>query len=287
MGDVATTGASAPGTPHTTWRWGDPAVTAATAAVVTGRPLVHCLTNIVVAGFTANVLLAVGASPAMVENARESAEFAAVAGGVLVNLGTLSAEREEAMTAATAAAARAGRPWVLDPVAVGALAPRTAFAGRLLAHGPAVVRGNASEVLSLAGVAGAGGRGVDSTADSGDAVEGAGVLARRTGAVVAVSGPVDYVTDGDRVVAVPGGHELLTRVTGVGCALGALMAAFLAAGRSPLDAAAGASALMAEAGGRAAAGGCGPGTFAVRLLDELAALAAEASTPGDDGHRAR
>lgn len=270
--------AAAPGASDL-WHWGGAPVTTATAAVALGRPLVHCLTNIVVAGFTANVLLAVGASPAMVENAREAGPFAAIASGVLVNLGTLSAEREEAMAAAASAAAAAGRPWVLDPVAVGVLAPRTTFAGRLLEHHPSVVRGNASEILSLAGVAEAGGRGVDSTADSGDAVAAARALANRTGAVVAVSGAVDYVTDGDAVVAVPGGHELLTRVTGVGCALGALMAAYLGAGQAPLPAAAAASALMAEAGSRAAAGGTGPGTFAVNLLDQLAALAA-AAVPG-------
>ncbi|MDP9398859.1 MAG: hydroxyethylthiazole kinase, partial [Actinomycetota bacterium] len=125
-------------------------------------PLVHCMTNIVVAGFTANVLLAVGASPAMVENVDESADFAAVADALLINLGTLSQERVTAMRAAAAAASGAGTPWVLDPVAVGALAPRTRLAGDLLTHQPTVVRGNPSEVLSLAGIAGAAGRGVDS-----------------------------------------------------------------------------------------------------------------------------
>jgi hydroxyethylthiazole kinase len=246
-------------------------------AVAEGSPLVHCLTNIVVAGFTANVLLAIGASPAMVENAEESADFAAIAGGVLVNLGTLSAEREKAMAAAAAAAHKAGRPWVLDPVAVGALAHRTTFAAELLSHGPTVIRGNASEIASLAGMTGAAGRGVDSSVGSDQVVEPAKALARASGAVVAVSGAVDYVTDGQQVLDVPGGDILMTRVTGVGCALGAMMAAFAAVVDDPLQATVDASAVLALAGGIAARGPRpGPGTFAVRLIDTLADLAAGA-----------
>jgi len=243
-------------------------------AVVEGSPLVHCLTNIVVAGFTANVLLAIGASPAMVENAEESADFAAIAGGVLVNLGTLSAEREQAMTSAAASAHKAGRPWVLDPVAVGALAHRTAFAADLLDHAPTVIRGNASEIASLAGMAGAAGRGVDSSVASDQVIGPAKALASSSGAVVAVSGAVDYVTDGARVVDVPGGDILMTRVTGVGCALGAMMAAFAAVVDDPLEATVDASAVLAEAGALAARGPRpGPGTYAVRLIDTLADLA--------------
>jgi len=243
-------------------------------AVSEGSPLVHCLTNIVVAGFTANVLLAIGASPAMVENAEESADFAAIAGGVLVNLGTLSAERERAMTSAAAAAHKAGRPWVLDPVAVGALAHRTSFAADLLDHAPTVIRGNASEIASLAGMAGAAGRGVDSSVASDRVIEPAKALAADSGAVVAVSGAVDYVTDGTRVVDVPGGDILMTRVTGVGCALGAMMAAFAAVVHDPLQATVDASAVLAEAGALAARGPRpGPGTYAVRLIDTLADLA--------------
>jgi hydroxyethylthiazole kinase len=270
----ASPGAAPPGLATATWSWGDPLVAGAVSLLGPGAPLVHCLTNIVVAGFTANVLLAVGASPAMVENARESSEFAAIAGAVLVNLGTLSAERDEAMVAAASSASHHAVPWVLDPVAVGALAHRTRLAAELVALRPTIVRGNASEVMSLAGAAGAGGRGVDSTAGSEQAVVAARDLARASGAVVAVSGAVDYVTDGRSTVAIPGGDPLLSRVTGTGCALGALMAALCACGRPPLEAAGAASALLGEAGSRAAAGSPGPGSFAVRLIDELAALAA-------------
>jgi hydroxyethylthiazole kinase len=168
-----------------------------------------------------------------------------------------------------AAAREAHTPWVLDPVAVGALRLRTALAEEFVALSPTIVRGNPSEVLALAGAAG-GGRGVDSTAGVEEAVDAARDLARRTGSVVAVSGAVDHVTDGRTVVEVPGGDVLLTKVTGAGCALGALMAAFAAVSATPLDAAVAASRLMAQAAERAAAVARGPGSFAVALLDELA-----------------
>jgi hydroxyethylthiazole kinase len=234
-------------------------------------PLVHCMTNIVVAGFTANVLLAAGASPAMVENEQESAEFAAVADALLVNLGTLTAERAKAMRLAAVSAGAHHRPWVLDPVAVGAMSFRTDLAAALVELRPAVVRGNSSEVLSLAGAAGAG-RGVDSTVGSDAAVDLAGELAGRTGAVVAVSGAVDYVTDGSQTLEVHTGHPLMTKVTGVGCALGALVAACCAVEPSPLVAAAAATTILTVAAEEAAAASSGPGSFAVALLDALSTL---------------
>jgi hydroxyethylthiazole kinase len=207
----------------------------------------------------------------MVENEEGSAEFAGVADGLLVNLGTLSGERARAMRAATAAASRQGRRWVLDPVAVGAMSFRTGLAADLLGHAPAVVRGNSSEVLSLAGATG-GGRGVDSTVDSDAALDTARDLASRTGAVVAVSGVVDYVTDGQDVVEVHTGHELMTRVTGVGCALGAIVAACLAVEESALLAACAATSILTVAAEVAAESSSGPGSFALGLLDQLAAL---------------
>lgn len=232
-------------------------------------PLVHCMTNIVVAGFTANVLLAVGASPAMVENAEESAEFARVAGAVLVNFGTLSPDRVRAMRAAVEAAKRAGTPWILDPVAVGALSFRTRFATELLASGPTVIRGNPSEILSLAGTADSAGRGVDSTIGSADAVKLAAELARREGTTVAVSGAIDYITDGSALLEVHTGHEMMTKVTGVGCALGALVAACCAVERSPLIAAGAATTILTVAAEVSATRSRGPGSFAVSLLDAL------------------
>jgi len=238
----------------------------ALTALRDAAPLVQCITNAVVTGFTANVLLAVGVAPAMCDLPGEAGMFAGIADGVLVNLGTPGAEQRDGAREAV----RATERWVLDPVAVGALPVRTAFAAELLEHRPAIIRGNASEILALAG-AGAGGRGVDATEGTDAAAGAARELALRTGAVVAVSGPVDLVTDGTEVVRIGGGDALLTRVTGGGCSLGAVMAAFLGVCR-PLDAAVAASALYAAASERAAARASGPGSFAVALLDALDAV---------------
>lgn len=174
------------------------------------------------------------------------------------------------MRAAAAAAAEVGTPWVLDPVAVGPLRYRTAVATDLLSLRPTVVRGNASEVLALAG-AGRGGRGVDSTDSADDAVHAAMDLAVRTGGAVSVSGPVDLITDGGVTVRVGGGSHLLTRTTGAGCALGALVAAY-AAVADPLTAATAAHAHVALAAERAAAVAAGPGSFAPAWLDALDAV---------------
>ncbi|MGY0488685.1 hydroxyethylthiazole kinase [Streptomyces sp. WG-D5] len=237
-------------------------------------PLVQCLTNAVVTGFTANVLLAVGAAPAMVDIPDEAGAFAQVASGVLVNLGTPRAEQRSAMVEAARSAADAGTPWVLDPVAVGALPVRTALAAELLALRPTVIRGNASEIIALAG-AGGGGRGVDASHGVEDAETVAAELARAAGSVVAVSGPVDYVTDGTRGARIANGDALLTRVTGGGCALGAVMAAFASVAGDRFAttvAAATAYTVAAESAARTAAG---PGSFAVGFLDALAALTPE------------
>ncbi len=245
-----------------------PAVLADLASLRERGPLTHCITNIVVTNFTANVLLAIGASPAMVIAAEESAEFAAIASALLINVGTVTPADFEGMIVAARSAQAAGTPWVLDPVAAGALRYRTGLVAQLLEHRPTIVRGNASEIMALAGMS-AGGKGVDSTAGSADALEGARALATSSGAVVAVSGEVDYVTDGDEVVAVPGGDVMMTRITGTGCALGAIMAAFLTASATPLEAAVSASAVFAAAGERAAAASRGPGSMMIALLDGL------------------
>jgi hydroxyethylthiazole kinase len=253
---------------------------AAHAALRETAPLVHCLTNTVVQTITANALLAVGAAPAMVDEPAEAGEFAAVASAVLVNVGTVQQRTAEAMRIAARAAGDAGTPWVLDPVAVGGLTFRTELAAELAALRPTVVRGNASEVLALAG-AGKGGRGVDSTATPDDALEAAGELARRTGGVVAVSGPVDVVTDGSRVVRIGGGSALLTRTTGAGCALGALVAAYVAAAGDPLTGTVAAHAHVALAAEIAADLADGPGTFPAQWLDALDALDDDALTRAD------
>lgn len=239
-------------------------------ALRTGTPLVQCLTNIVVAQWTANVLLAIGAAPAMVDNPREAGLFAGVAGGVLINLGTPYEDTVAAMRAAADAAADKGTPWVLDPVAAGGLPWRTDVAHELVALHPTIVRGNASEVLALTG--GAGGRGVDAVDTPQEAAPGAAQLAVKHGSVIAVSGPVDLITDGERTAQVANGHSWLTKVTGAGCSLGALMAAFAAVVPDRLVAATAATAALTVAADAAAASTRGPGSFAVALLDELSLL---------------
>jgi hydroxyethylthiazole kinase len=253
----------------------DRRVRALHAAHTEARPLVHCLTNVVAARFSADALLSVGASPAMVEDAEETAEIAAVADAVVLNTGTMTHPRAEGMAAAARAAGDAGVPWLLDPVAVGALGLRTRVATDLLAAAPSAVRGNASEVAALAG-GGPGGRGVDSTADVDDAADAAAALARRIapGGAVAVSGPRDLVTDGTTSRRIGGGDPVMARVTGTGCALGAVMGAFLAAARRTGDdavtAVAVASALVGATGAAAARASTGPGTFVPAWLDRLA-----------------
>lgn len=243
----------------------------ALGALRASSPLVQCLTNTVVTNFTANVLLAVGGSPAMVDVPGEAGDFAAVAASLLVNLGTPNTEQAAAMREAVTGAGAASTPWVLDPVAIGSLRVRTSLARELAAAGPSVIRGNASEILALAGVSG-GGRGVESTDSVAAAADAARELARSSGAVVAVSGEADLVTDGVRIVYVHGGSELLTRVTGGGCALGAVCAAFLSTGPDPLVATVAAHAFYSAAAERAAEHAAGPGTFAPLFLDALAAI---------------
>ncbi|WP_430593141.1 hydroxyethylthiazole kinase [Humidisolicoccus flavus] len=235
------------------------------------EPLVHSITNSVVVNFTANALLALGAAPAMVDIPEEAGPFAAVASGLLINLGTPTLEQRTAMIEAVEAANAKDTPWVLDPVAIGMLPVRTPLAHHLRTLQPTVIRGNASEILALAG-AGTGGRGVDAADGVDAAAEAARRLALETGAVVAVSGPVDLVTDGAFSVRVDNGSPLLTKVTGGGCALGAVMAAFLSGSGSPFDATVAAVGVYTVAAEIAASSAQGPGSFAVAMLDALAAI---------------
>lgn len=231
-------------------------------------PLVQNITNLVSMDISANALLALGASPAMVHAEEEAPDFVAVADALVVNIGTLSAPWLASMTATTERAAALGKPWAFDPVAVGATPFRTRAAHELVRRRPTAIRGNASEIMALADMAG-GGKGVDSLHGSDQAVEAAASLAASTGAVVAVTGRVDYVTDGRRTVRIANGHPLMTRVTAVGCAATALVGAFLAVGEDPLQATAAALATMGVAGDIAAEGAAGPGSFRVALLDAL------------------
>lgn len=238
------------------------------------NPLVHLLTNEVVQEISANVLLAAGAAPAMIVAEEEAGIFAAIASALLINVGTLHPDREAVMRQAVLAANKAKVPWTLDPVAAGVLAYRSGFCRELLALHPAAVRGNASEILALAGHKNSG-RGVDSTAGSNSALEAAHHLARHTGAIVAVTGETDFITDGQQTWATPWGHPIMTRVVGTGCALSALVAAFSANAPCRLNAVAAACAVAGICGEQAAAASHGPGSFKVAFLDALYRLSPE------------
>lgn len=246
---------------------------AALTALRARTPLVQCVTNEVTSNLVANAVLAIGASPAMASVPGEAEELAGSAGAVLVNLGTPGPDQRACVEATVAAAVGAGVPWVLDPVAVGVLSVRTRLAARLLAERPTVVRGNASEVRALAGEVSSG-RGVDACDRVEAAASAARALAGATGGAVAVSGPVDLVTDGSVALRLAVGDPLLARVTGAGCALGGLTAAF-AAVTDPVAAAVGASTALGVAAERAAVVARGPGSFVVALLDELSLLSAD------------
>lgn len=248
------------------------------AAVRRDAPLVQCLTNFVSMNIAANVLLAMGASPAMVHATDEAPEFARIAGAVVINIGTLSAPWLESMLLTADAARQTGIPWVLDPVAHHATAFRRDAVQRLLALRPAIIRGNASEIIALAGGQSAG-KGVDARDAVAQAEQSATAIATRHQTVVAVTGETDYVTDGQRAVRITGGDALMPRVTATGCALTALVGAFAAVSRSdPYTAAVAALSCFGIAGRRAGALADGPGSFAWRFLDALAALETDSLT---------
>jgi hydroxyethylthiazole kinase len=234
-------------------------------------PLVHNVTNLVAMTFSANVLIAAGASPIMAPAPEESGELAALAAALVINMGTLTREWIAGARPAIEGAVRAGRPWILDPVGVGASAFRRETAAELLGQGPRIIRGNASEILALAG-GGNAGKGVDSTHGADAAADAAASLAKRQNAVVAVTGAVDLVTDGRRRLRVENGHPLLTRTTASGCALTALVGAWAAVIEDPLEATAGALAAYGIAAELGAEHAQGCGTFVPAFLDALGAL---------------
>ena len=241
------------------------------SALRAAPPLVQCITNYVAMNVAANVMLAAGASPAMVSDVEEAEEFAGIAGAVTVNIGTLSPPFVAGMQAAIRGAQAAGRPWVLDPVACQATRYRREVVQALVAQRPTIIRGNASEILSLAGEASRG-QGVDGRDPVEAAEAGARRLAQSSGAVVAVTGAVDYVTDGRRAVRIEGGSPFMPMNTALGCSLTCLCGAYAAVAEDAFDAAVGALAHFAVAGARAHPGASGPGSFAPLFLDALAAV---------------
>ena len=241
------------------------------------RPLVQTITNFVSMDAAANVLLALGAAPAMVHAPEESGEFTRHAGALVVNIGTLSQLWVDGGEAAAKAARMLGKPWVLDPVGVGATRFRNEAVSKFLRHRPTIIRGNASEIMATARVAGlsvetASPRGVDSANTTDEAMAAARHLARNSFCTVAATGAVDLVTDGERVVRLANGHELMTRVTALGCALTAVVAAFAAVEVDPFIATVAALATYGVVGEIAAESAARPGSYRVAFIDSLDAV---------------
>jgi hydroxyethylthiazole kinase len=230
-------------------------------------PLVHNITNYVVMNNTANALLAIGASPVMAHAPEEVMEMTAIASSLVINIGTLSREWVEAMELAMTAALGKGIPIVFDPVGAGATSYRTRTCIDLLDRAqPTVIRGNASEIMALAG-SDVQTKGVDSAA-AGNEAEGAAVaLAKKYTCVVCVSGAVDLITDGSEKQLVRNGHPLMPRVTGLGCTATALIGAFCGVNSAPLVATTHAMMVMGMCGEIAAAQAAGPGTMQLHLID--------------------
>lgn len=239
------------------------------------KPVVHSITNYVVMNSTANVLLAMGASPIMAHAPEEIEDLSKITSSLVINIGTLSKPWIEAMHLAGRVASGMGKPILLDPVGAGASQLRTTTALSLISSAlPTVIRGNASEILSLSPQGGLT-RGVDSLHTMEDAVDAARSVARSLGTVIAVTGERDLVTDGNRSLIVTGGHSLMGYVTGTGCAASVIIGAFLAEDSDAVLATASALAFFGLAGERAAATAKAPGSFWVQVLDELYRISPE------------
>ncbi len=236
-------------------------------------PLVQSITNYVVMNNTANALLAVGASPIMAHAHPEMKNMVAIVGALVINIGTLDEYWVKSIHLAVEQANALGKPWVLDPVGAGATSYRNEVLEDLLQLRPTVIRGNASEIIALAGKHNASTKGVDSTHHSMEAVDAAKVLNHHFGSVVCVSGATDIIINREKITKLSNGHSLMARVTGMGCTATALTGAFVAAQPGdPYEATVSAMALLGVAGELAAEKSAGPGSLQVNLLDALYSL---------------
>ncbi|KAM7257413.1 hypothetical protein ACFE04_013154 [Oxalis oulophora] len=236
-------------------------------------PLTQSITNLVSMDLIANVLLSAGASPAMIHSIKEIDDFTPNVNALYINVGTLSADWLPAMKAAAELAVKFNKPWVLDPAAVGASGFRLKAVQELLGLKPVVIRGNGSEIISLSEASIGNSKGADSTHESTDAIEAAKSLAKSSGAIVAVSGAVDIITDGDRVVGAHNGVPMLQKITATGCAVTGLIAAFLAIDPlHPFEATVSALSIFGLAGEIGMEQAKGPGSLRMHLLDSLYGL---------------
>ena len=233
------------------------------------KPLIHNITNYVVMNYTANALLAMGASPVMAHAQNEVEDMVAFAGALVLNIGTLTDDWIASMVKAGIKASAMGTPIILDPVGSGATPLRTKSAKQIIDQTKiSVIRGNASEILSLRH-ADSKTKGVDSVHSVDEAADTARILAEELQTTLAITGPVDLVTDGQRVVRVSNGHPLMAYVTGTGCTATTAIGAFLAVDSDPVSATATALAFFGFAGEVAGQSASAPGSFMIQLLDAL------------------
>jgi hydroxyethylthiazole kinase len=239
------------------------------------KPLVHNITNFVVMNYTANALLAMGASPVMAHAINEVEEMVSFAGALVLNIGTLTNDWVDSMITAGKKAASEGTPIILDPVGSGATGLRTASAKKILSEvAVGVLRGNASEILSLRHTDSRT-KGVDSIHSVEDAIQAGRTLATELGTALAITGSVDLVTDGERTFRISNGHALMANVTGTGCTATTTIGAFLAVDPDPVTAAATALAYFGLAGEVAAESADAPGSFMIKMLDALYTITPE------------
>ena len=233
------------------------------------KPLIHNITNFVVMNYNANVLLAIGASPVMAHAMEEVEEMVSLSNALVLNIGTLEHEWISSMIKAGKRANKLDIPVILDPVGSGATVFRTSSAKRLINEiSVKVLRGNASEILSLAGKE-SGTKGVETRQSVDDAYDTALSLSKELGTTLAITGKVDLITDGDRILRVHNGHELMGFVTGTGCAATAIIGAFLAVDNDPVSASATALAYFGLAGELGAKKASAPGSFMTASIDAL------------------
>ncbi|TCP24512.1 hydroxyethylthiazole kinase [Scopulibacillus darangshiensis] len=241
-------------------------------------PLVHHITNVVTVNDCANVTLALGGRPVMADSPEEAGEMVSMASSLVINIGTLHANSSKAMINAGLKANERGIPIIFDPVGVGATEYRKKTADYLLKKlRCSVICGNMSEMMAIAGEK-TQARGVDSGDSMASAKKLASGLAAKLGATIAITGPRDVVSDGERTVSVANGHPMLANVTGTGCMTNSLIGVFAGSGNSPFDAAVAGIAAMGLAGEKAYQALCegeGVGTFKVRLFDALSTLTPE------------
>ncbi|MBJ8553952.1 hydroxyethylthiazole kinase [Acinetobacter bereziniae] len=240
----------------------------------TQQPLVHCITNSVAANYAANILLAAGASPAMIDNPFEAESFASIAAALSINLGTPTSEQMQAMQISAQTVANKNTPWVLDPVGYGPfLKWRSEMVDQLVLFHPTIIRGNASEISALAGNQ-VESKGVDSAVSSNEVYLQAQALLNHS-ECVAISGESDFILSKElhHVIQINGGSFLQPKVTATGCALGALIAAYSAV-TTPAIATISAHIHFAIAGKLAFEKASAVGSFNVAFLDEIYQMSA-------------